>query len=157
MGSGLQCVGDRILHTTCCSWAMGRGLHLAVHARKKRSLRHTVRVPHISRFLRDVGSKRILTFLAGWSKRPDQGRSTSHISQKTRDMGHPELWHGKAKSPECPGHRVGSTIPGRASPGEDRDPPSSTRSGIACTPSPSRRCLRSSRSPELPHKAQIPS
>jgi hypothetical protein len=30
-----QCVGDRILHTICCSRTMDLGLHIAVHARKK--------------------------------------------------------------------------------------------------------------------------
>jgi hypothetical protein len=38
-----QCVGDRILHTICCSRTMDLGLHIAVHARKKIFLRHTVR------------------------------------------------------------------------------------------------------------------
>jgi hypothetical protein len=38
-----QCVGDRILHTICCSRTMDLGLHIAVHARKKSFLRHTVR------------------------------------------------------------------------------------------------------------------
>src|ERR1700723_2895766 len=36
-----QCVGDRILHTICCSRTMDLGLHIAVHARKKSFLRHT--------------------------------------------------------------------------------------------------------------------
>ena len=36
-----QCVGDRILHTICCSRTMDLGLHIAVHTRKKSFLRHT--------------------------------------------------------------------------------------------------------------------
>jgi hypothetical protein len=39
-----QCVGDRILHTICCSRTMDLGLDIAVHARKKSFLRHTVRL-----------------------------------------------------------------------------------------------------------------
>jgi hypothetical protein len=41
---GPQCVGDRILHTICCSRTMDLGLHIAVHARKKSFLRHTLRL-----------------------------------------------------------------------------------------------------------------
>ena len=44
MGSCPQCVRDRILHTVCCSRTMNLGLHIAVHARKKSFLRHTVRL-----------------------------------------------------------------------------------------------------------------
>jgi hypothetical protein len=40
-----QCVGDRILHTICCSRTMDLGLHIAVHACKKSFLRHTAEVP----------------------------------------------------------------------------------------------------------------
>jgi hypothetical protein len=40
-GTHVQCVGDRILHTICCSRTMDLGLHIAVHARKKSFLRHT--------------------------------------------------------------------------------------------------------------------
>jgi hypothetical protein len=40
-GTDGQCVGDRILHTICCSRTMDLGLHIAVHARKKSFLRHT--------------------------------------------------------------------------------------------------------------------
>src|ERR1700677_903483 len=39
-----ECVGDRILHTICCSRTMDLGLHIAVHARKKSFLRHTARL-----------------------------------------------------------------------------------------------------------------
>jgi hypothetical protein len=44
LGEIPQCVGDRILHTICCSRTMDLGLHIAVHARKKSFLRHTVRL-----------------------------------------------------------------------------------------------------------------
>jgi hypothetical protein len=40
-GVRYECVGDRILHTICCSRTMDLGLHIAVHARKKSFLRHT--------------------------------------------------------------------------------------------------------------------
>jgi hypothetical protein len=40
-GTDGQCVGDRILHTICCSRTMDLGLQIAVHARKKSFLRHT--------------------------------------------------------------------------------------------------------------------
>src|ERR1700677_3221582 len=40
-----ECVGDRILHTICCSRTMDLGLHIAVHARKKSLLRHTALQP----------------------------------------------------------------------------------------------------------------
>jgi hypothetical protein len=48
LGSFPQCVGDRILNTICRSRTMDLGLHIAVHARKKSFLRHTVRVVTIS-------------------------------------------------------------------------------------------------------------
>jgi ABC-type multidrug transport system fused ATPase/permease subunit len=44
LGPVPQCVGDRILHTICCRRTMDLGLHIAVHARKKSFLRHTVRL-----------------------------------------------------------------------------------------------------------------
>jgi hypothetical protein len=43
-----QCVGDRILHTICCSRTMDLGLHIAVHARKKSFLRHTAEADTLS-------------------------------------------------------------------------------------------------------------
>ena len=38
-----QCVGDRILHTICCSRTMDLGLHITVHARKKNHFSDTLR------------------------------------------------------------------------------------------------------------------
>src|ERR1700735_1893165 len=40
-GDRYECVGDRILHTICCSRTMDLRLHIGVHARKKSFLRHT--------------------------------------------------------------------------------------------------------------------